>query len=367
MNIKRPLFFVAAELPLCLVSAHLPKGAFSQEAARQDAMPLIEADYKDIQYVGRIDFSNPKLPRFWSPGAYVQARFRGPACDVVLNDEVLYGSSHNYVEIAVDNQTPFRVQTTGKTNAIHAASGLSSGTHTITVCKDTEAGIGYLEFAGFRCAGLLPLSLPQHKLEFIGDSITCGASSDLSIPCGKGPWYDQHNAYLSYGPVTARALNAQWHLTSVSGIGLMHSCCDMKQTMPDVFGKTNLNSGTEAWDFSRYRPDAVTICLGQNDGEQDSAAFQTNYLNFIHQVRAAYPKAKIICLTSPMGDAKLTAYLKENLTRIAGRMHQQGDRNVETFFFSRSWNSGCGGHPDVAEHQQIAAELTAYLRSDLHW
>lgn len=367
MKIKHFPIVVAALVLLCLASIPFAKSAFSQVLARQDAMPLIEADQKDIQYVGRIDFTNPKLPRFWSPGVYIKARFRGPACDVVLNDEVLYGTSHNYVEIAVDDQTPFRVQTTGKTNTIHVASGLSDGPHTLTVCKDTEAGMGYLELVGFRCAGLLPLSLPKHKIEFVGDSITCGASSDLSIPCGKGQWYDQHNAYLSYGPTTARMLNAQWQLTSVSGIGLMHSCCDMKNTMPDVFGKTNLNSGTETWDFSRYQPDAVTICLGQNDGEQDPAAFQANYTKFVQQVRVAYPKAKIICLTSPMGDAKLTAYLKDNLTQVVDKLHQQGDRNIGTFFFSRSWNSGCGGHPDIAQHQQIAAELTAYLHSEMRW
>ena len=353
-------FFVL--LPLSLVAAHLAKGALSQEA-----LPLITADNKDIRYVGRIDFSDPKLPRFWSPGVYIQAKFTGTSCDVVLNDEVLYGKSHNYVEIAVDDQKPFRVQTTGKTNTIPAASGLSDGVHTITVCKDTEAGIGYLELVGFRCAGLVSLSLPKRKLEFIGDSITCGASSDLSIPCGKDQWYDQHNAYLSYGPATARALNAQWHQTSVSGIGLMHSCCDMKNTMPDVFGKMNLNSGSAPWDFTKYQPNAVTICLGQNDGEQDPAAFQASYIKFIQQVRAAYPKAKIICLTSPMGDAKLTAYLKDNLTQIANKMHQAGDKNVSTFFFSRSWNSGCGGHPDIAEHQLIAAELTTHLRAQMHW
>ncbi len=353
---------LAALLPLFLVSVHYAQGALTT-----DTLPLIEADSKDIHYVGRVDFTNPKLPRFWAPGAYVQAKFRGTRCDVVLNDEVLYGSSHNFVEIAVDDQKPVRVQTTGKTNIIPAAAGLPDGVHTITVCKDTEAGIGYFEFVGLRCAGLAPSVLPKRKLEFIGDSITCGASSDLSIPCGQGQWYDQHNAYLSYGPTTARALKAQWHQTSVSGIGLMHSCCDMKATMPDVFGTVNLSPGGQPWDFRRYQPDAVTVCLGQNDGEQDSSAFQANYLRFLKQIRAAYPKAKIICLSSPMGDAKLTAYLKDNLTQIVEKAQQQGDKNVSTFFFSRSWNSGCGGHPDVAQHQQIAAELTADLHSEMHW
>ena len=363
---KRILFFT-----LCLLtatSAVVLRSQLAKGASAQGNLPVIEADDKNIRYVGRFDFTDPKKPKAWVPGAYVQARFRGTSCAVLVNDEVRYGSTHNYIEIAIDDRPPVRVQTTGKTNVLQAAEGLTPGAHTITVCKDTESEMGYLEFVGFRCQSLLPLPEPKRKMEFIGDSITCGASSDLSIvPCGKGKWYDQHNAYLSYGPTTARALHAQWHLTSVSGIGLMHSCCDMKVTMPDVFGSLDLHTKTLPWDFKLYSPDVVTICLGQNDGEQDPITFRDNYIKFIGQVRAAYPKAQIVCLTSPMGDARLTAYLKDNLTKIVDQMHAGGDRNVQAFFFSRSYNSGCGGHPDLAQHQQIAAELTAYLQTALHW
>ena len=71
----------------------------------------------------------------------------------------------------------------------------------------------------------LPLSpKPVRRMEFIGNSITCGTGSDQSVvPCDKGVWQDQHNAYLSYGPAVARSFNAQWQLSAVSGIGLMHS------------------------------------------------------------------------------------------------------------------------------------------------
>ncbi len=330
---------------------------------------LFGADDKRIQYTGRVDFTDPKRPKFWSPGVYVQARFQGSDCAVVINDEVLYGTSHNYLEIAVDDRPPFRVQTQGASSTIPVARGLSPGAHTVTICKDTESGIGYLELVGFQCQGLLPLPpKPFRKLEFIGDSITCGASSDLSEkPCGQGQWYDQHNAYLSYGPTTARALGAQWQVTAVSGIGLMHSCCGMTITMPQVFGAMNLRDGTGAWDFRRYQPDAVTICLGQNDGEQDPAAFDAAYVAFIGQVRTAYPRAQIFCLSSPMADAPLTAYLKTNLTRIVDQVNRAGDKKVHTFFFPRSYNGGCGGHPDLAQHRLIAGELTAALKSTLHW
>ena len=121
------------------------------------------------------------------------------------------------------------------------------------------------------------------------------------------------------------------------------------------------------WDFRLYQPDVVTICLGQNDGEQDPAAFRDNYVQFLKQVRGDYPKAQIVCLSSPMGDASLTAFLKDNLTQVADEMHRSGDKNVQTFFFSRCYNNGCGGHPDLAEHGQIAGELTAYLQRTLHW
>lgn len=330
---------------------------------------LIGADNKDIQYAGRIDFSNPKKPRFWAPGVYLHARFRGPYCAIVVNDEVLYGTSHNYLEVVIDDHPPVRLQTNGPTNTIPVAAGLFNGPHTITVCKDTEAGIGYVEFLGFRCQGLLPLPpKPARKLEFIGDSITCGAGSDQSEkPCGQGQWYDQNNAYLSYGPTTAQALHAQWHLTAVSGIGLIHSCCDMTITMPQVFDKMNPRDNTGTWDFQHYQPDAVTICLGQNDGAQDPATFCGAYVQFIKQLRANYPKAQIICLNSPMADPALTAYLKTNLTRVVNTVHQDGDPNVHTFFFSRRYDGGCGGHPDLVAHRLMAGELSAFLKSTLGW
>ncbi|MEI9807596.1 MAG: hypothetical protein WDO16_06760 [Bacteroidota bacterium] len=109
-----------------------------------------------------------------------------------------------------------------------------------------------------------PLPKPEHKIECIGNSITCGTGSDASaIPCGKGVWQDQHNAYLSYGAITARTLNAQYHLSAVSGIGLMRSCCNMNVIMPQVFDKISMRDDTIAWDFNQYQPDIVTICLGK--------------------------------------------------------------------------------------------------------
>lgn len=326
------------------------------------------ADNPLIQYTGRIHFSNAKKPRFWQPGVYIQFGFRGTYCNVTLNDEELYGQ-HNYVEIMVDNEPPKRIQTTGKNNNIKVAFGVAEGRHIVTICKNTEAGIGYLEFVGITCAGLYKLhEKPERKIEFIGNSITCGAGMDTSgKACSAGTWYDQHNAYMSYGPVTARALKAQWHLTAVSGIGLIHSCCDMKIVMPPVFDKINMRNDSLPWNFSKYTPDVVTITLGQNDGIQDSATFCGAYVAFIKTIRSKYPQAHIFCLSSPMADEKLAPVLKNYLTGIVSNINIGGDNNVHKYFYSRQYHNGCGGHPDIAEHQLIANELTAYIKTAMNW
>jgi hypothetical protein len=326
-----------------------------------------KANNPDFQYVGRVDFSNPLQPRFWMPGVYIRARFTGTRCRIFLNDEQLYGN-HNYIEIIIDDQPPFRIRTIRSPDTIDISSRLQPGTHTLVICKDSESGIGYLAFLGMECDQLLPPpALPQRKMEFVGNSITCGYGNDKTIPCGHGVWYDQENAYESYAPVTARALHAQWYISAVSGIGLIHSCCGMNIIMPPVYDKVDMRGDSIQWDFSRYQPDVLTICLGQNDGIQDSTAFCSAYVKFIGQIRTHDPETKIICLSSPMANAALTRVLQKYITSIVTHLHDQGDQQVYRFFFSRQFNHGCAGHPDIEEDRQIAGELTAYVRQVTGW
>ena len=326
------------------------------------------ADNPKIQYTGRVDFANALQPRFWAPGVYLTVRFQGPACEVDITDEVLHGTSHNYVQIVVDGVSSRR-QLTGRNNTLVVARGLPNAVHTLTVCKNTEALIGYLEFAGLRCAKLLaPPARPARRIEFIGNSITCGMGADMAaVACDQGQWYDQHNAYLAYGPRTARALNAEWQLTAESGIGLVHSCCNKPNLMPQEFATTDLRVGGKAWDFGRYQPDVVTICLGQNDGGRDSVQFCGAYVAFLNTLRAAYPRARLVCLTSPMADARLTATLRRYLAGVAAAARAGGETKVYSFFFARRYTGGCGAHPNLAEQELIAGELTAYLKTALEW
>ena len=338
-------------------------------AGAPGALNFFRADNPRIQYFGRIDNANPQVPRIWAPGVYIVAKFKGSNCQVLINDEA-GGNNHNYLEIIIDGKNPYRIKLTQKENVIGVPPGLNDGEHTLLICKDTESNIGYIDFIGIKCEKLLaPPAAPKRKIEYFGDSITSGTGMDLSvIPCGQGQWYDQHNAYMSYGAVTARNLDAQYHLTALAGVGLVHSCCNMDVVMPQIYDKVFLRNDSIKWDFNKWTPNVVTICLGQNDGpKQDSTVFCSAYVGLIKAIRSHYPKADIICLTSPMGDSTLTTVLKKYINAVAANLNSSGDHKVYKYFFSRQCHKGCGGHPDLDEHQLIAAGLTAYIKKLENW
>jgi hypothetical protein len=357
----------------------------SQHSERQS----FDADNPMIEYMGRVDFASPKMPRFWNPGVTVRFRFGGAQCRVILHDQVPDDNVHNYIIIMVGGDLGvYRVKLAGQTDTLTilgngkvfmdgqvlkslvqssspARKPETHVEHLVTICKATE-GIGWIELEGVYADALLPApALPDRKIEFVGNSITCGFGNDTSgIPCGQGEWFDQENAWLSYAPVTARALKAQWQLTAVSGIGLIHSCCKMAITMPDVFDRMDPRGNRGTWDFKAYQPDVVTVCLGQNDGIQDSVTFCSAYVKFVHHLRTVYPRARIVLLSSPMANAELKRELTRYLDAVAGAA---GDPLVSDFFFSKQWTHGCASHPDLRDDIEIAGELTNYLKRLMGW
>jgi lysophospholipase L1-like esterase len=340
-------------------------------------LPLITADNSNIKYVGRIDFKTLTAPRWANPGIYCKAIFTGTFCDIDIKDE--WGQ--NYIAVIIDDKAPVRFLMTSAKKTYRVASGLSSGQHTILICKDTEAGVSGITFYGFRCEKLSAITdFPTRKMECYGNSITCGAKMLFGAPCdlvNKGTnWQGANSAYLSYGAVTARALNAQWVITAVSGIGLIQSCCNMTNKMPDTYDRFDLNNAAVKWDFTKYIPDIVTICLGQNDGSTivASQAFKDKYVEFINTLRGKYPDASIFCVTSPMADSSgsstcLFKVMQKSLTNIVDSVNKAGDAKVYWVKLPHDQNNGCTsqGHPSEAEHLKTAGVLEIAIRSKMGW
>jgi len=319
---------------------------------------------KRIHFVGRFSFTE-ETAEVSAPGAYFEFRFDGERCELQLQDEVLYGMVHNYINIQLDGKDYNRIKLDRKLNriVIHA---LGKGIHTVKVSKDTETKMGRISLLGISCRELLRYKPKKKKLfEFIGDSMTCGNGADLSgVSCDEGEWYDQHNASHNYASIVASYFDADYRLSAVSGIGVTKSCCGLKKTMPEVYFKTEFNENLPTVNFKDYEsPDAVFFTLGQNDGSGVGEYFIQTYTRFIKRVSKLYPNAIIVLCSSPMAQKQQLVDLKLALKQVKQRVEKSIKSTVLFYPYKNTYRSGCKFHPTLTQHKLMAKELIHFLRS----
>lgn len=350
--------------------------------------PATVSGYDDaLTYIGRVDRSDSLGPRQWGAGTYFTFAFDGDGAEVTIADQRLYGNSYNYLEVVLDGDTVGRVATGALLNRLvvgkpqsgaaadtaiftmQVAEGLASGRHTLLICRDTECGMGFTQVLGVTARGIEKWKPEaRHRIEFLGNSITSGMEMyDGVVPFGEGTWYDHHRAYFAYGPRTARNLGAEWSLASVSGIGLMHSCCDHKYVLPQTYDKINLVENEIGYDFD-FDPDLIVSALGQNDGVQDSTEFATAYVSLIRTLSEMNPDAEIALISSPMADDTLRAFFRKMLPAITAEAVAQGlagkSGKIPYHIFEKGYNAGGAEHPNMAEHEVIAAEVTKFIKDE---
>jgi hypothetical protein len=141
----------------------------------------------------------------------------------------------------------------------------------------------------------------------------------------------------------------------------------MNIIMPQVFDKVSMRNDTIHWDFKNYQPDVVTICLGQNDGIQDSTMFCDNYISFLKTLRVYYPGSVFILLSSPMANDSLRNFMKTTITSVQQLMNNNGDEKIYSYVFNQQYSSGCDYHPSLDEHRMIAKELTTFVKEIMSW
>ena len=309
-----------------------------------------------------------------SSASHLGFTFKGTECQV--SAYITDADGHNYLQYELDGVYQKRVRITGKDNQPVVIKATGNGTHTLWIFKATEAHSGPIYIEKVTGRELKAIERPKVPLiEFIGNSITCGAAADPSeVSCGKGVYHDQHNAYAAYGPRVARALKTNFILSSVSGIGIYRNWNSDGPTMPQVYDKADFFAeGSRLWNFETYTPDIVSIALGTNDFSNgdgirprspfDSAIFVSTYINFVQHVKSKYPKAQIALLSSPMIQGDRRILLQNCLTRVKqhiNNLHPE-DRQVATFFFKPMEAQGCTGHPNVEDHAALAEEAALFF------
>jgi len=287
-------------------------------------------------------------------------------------------TAHNYLQYELDGVYQKRIKIAGNERTPFTIDGGHEGTHTVWIYKATEAHTGPIFIEKITGQNLKSLKRPEVPLiEFIGNSITCGAAADPSeTPCGTGAYHDQHNAYYAYGPRVARALSVNFILTSVSGIGIYRTWNMNGPSMPQVYEKTDFQVDSKRlWNFETYKPRIVSIALGTNDlsngdGKHerspfDSAVFVTGYIKFVQLVKSKYPDAQIALLSSPMINGERRILLQNCLTAVKENIDAlyTSDKKLALYFFKPMQARGCSGHPNVEDHAILAEELVPFFKS----
>lgn len=332
----------------------------------------IDADDKNIEYIGRFDFSNPKSVRFDWPGVQIRTRFEGTSCSIKLKD------GNNDYNIFIDGQLHKIIRTTSDTVYV-LANGLPNKVHTLLIIKRTEALFGIASFEGFILDGGKDLVktielIKKRRIEFFGDSYFTGFGADGDSPdCSFSR--ETENCYLSFGPQLSRKLDADYSIVAISGVGVTKNYGDSLRTseypLPHYYERTLMNDSL-IWDFSKWQPDAVVIRLGRNDYWQKPhpkrEMFRTAYLKLINDIRKHYPNAHIFALCSSMRRDPHCDYINSVVNELNGK---KGDKKIHfvkaDVKFNEKRDFGCEKHPNRFGHKKIADFLEPIIRKELGW
>ena len=214
------------------------------------------------------------------------------------------------------------------------------------------------------------------KIEFIGDSITCGYGVDDPVAEHKFKTSTE-DFTRAYAYKTANLLNADYSAFSISGYGIISGYTTEEEPLrthlvPPYykalgFSYVAFEDGRKPqeipWDFSRFVPDLIVINLGTNDASYCKSIpercqwYERDYVAFLKEVRENNPTAKILCALGIMEDT-LCDYVEGAAEKYSA---ETGDKEIYTLRFTPhdgSLGYGADWHPSEATHE-IAAEKAA--------
>lgn len=337
------------------------------------ALAAILATNPDIEYSGRIDFSNAEAPRFSYSGVSIRATVDAEQASVILNDE----KGENYYAVIVDNVYTGKLKPKKGKGTYEIANFGAKGVHEIEIVKITEEGFGKTSFLGFELGSdgtIVPMrDKREYTIEFIGNSITCGYGNEGKL--GQPFCAETENHYMSYAAITARSFNAKPLVVSKSGIGIYRNYAGPSKgnedCMTNYYDRIFLYDAKPKCDFSQI-PNLVCINLGTNDFSTpgvDTALFISNYLKLIGQIREHYPNPDILCLIGPMLNGKELDLERTCVQAVVKRA--SGGKGRISFFEMTPQNPekglGTDYHPTVKQNILNARELTAHISKLKEW
>lgn len=286
--------------------------------------------------------------------------------DVKTNDVMLTESETNLTIVKQDTVTKSRIKILKLSEAANSVFAIEpiEIMEGETVTKTSEKG---------------------HRIEFIGDSITCGYGVDDEDK--EHHFFTKtEDATKAYAYKTACRLDADYSLVSFSGHGIISGYTDnpevkTDQILPPYYEKlgmsynyygSDLKPQNLSWDFSKFQPELVVINLGTNDdsyckGDADKQrAYIDGYVEFLKTVRRNNSDADILCVLGLMGrnlcesmKTAVSEYTKETMdTKVNAYFLMEQDPELG---YAADW------HPTEANHDRCAEEVSKIICELYGW
>ena len=330
-----------------------------------------------ISYMGRVGITDSCTEIYWT-GTSISIQVQSTSTvKALLADEE--GNNYYYVITDGDGEHAVKIKVDKGKKWYTLAAHLNKNKHQVELFKLTNTDFITTRFYGFEVSRgaviVKPSKKQKRKIEFFGNSITCGHGAEENSNNSGAPEF--FNNYRAYGAVTARYFNAQYHCTAKSGIGITLSW--FKEVMPDIYDRLNPKDSTSKWDFSKYIPDIVVVNLLQNDSwlvnmpghtqfnarfgtvKPSSSYIITAYKNFIQTIRDKYTKAIIICCLGNMDATKQGSAWPGYIDTAVASLK---DKKIVTHFFPYK---NTPGHPVIKEQQAMAVDLVAFIKKQQYW
>lgn len=250
----------------------------------------------------------------------------------------------------------------------------------VSECAQSLAGIKAISVD--KEGKISPAAERNLKIEFIGDSITCGYGVDDLVKENHFKTSTEDGS-KTYAYKTAQALDADYSMVCVSGCGVISAYSDngsrnTSSLMPNYYEKLGFswNSSINGkrpqnfeWDFSAFVPDFVVINLGTNDASYTKGnpakvkEYKDGYIDFIKVVRAKNPQAKIICSLGIMGQ-DLCAAISDAVKTYS---EETGDTKIKALKFNNQIMSdgiAADWHPSEKTHKKASALLIKKIKEE---
>jgi len=371
------LLLVAASFCLCLNMNDFgnAEGSFEHSSNMISTSAQVDIPAASIDYLGRtMPGSGGRVHFDWSQ-IEISTNFTGTGISAIFDDNT--GNTYNAF---VDNKLVTIINTTGLITVYPIATNLPNGVHSVLLTKRSEAFFGVVTFVGFQVKNNRNehkpvISKPKRqqsnrKIEFIGDSITCGYGVEGHVPCSFS--ISTENDDVTYGPITANHFGAEVFVECWSGKGMVRNYGDpnitSKDPFPIYYPRTLANDASSSWNFN-WVPDAVVINLGTNDystnPQPPQNVFTNGYNNFLNFIWSKYGKSiKLFLVCGPLIGNPCCQYVQAIVSQHSGQgVNYVNLQNILTY----PQDYGCDGHPNVSGHAKMAANTIPIIKSVMGW